>query len=89
LLILGEGLDKAQRYVESQHLPFPVLADPDRNIYHQFGLGKLLLIQRTASVIIDCNGVIQYVRTTTNPMVWLQEHKQVLQFVKSMPVVCN
>lgn len=89
LLILGASIDKAKQYVESLHLPFPVLADPERSVYHQYGLGKVMLIQRTASIIIDCNGVIQYIKTTTNPMIWLQEHKEVLQFARTMPQVCS
>jgi peroxiredoxin len=89
LLILGESLDKARQYVESLHLPYQVLSDPDRAIYHQYGLGRTLTIQRTASIFVDCMGMIQYIKTTTSPMVWLQEHKEVLQFAKTMPMTCG
>jgi peroxiredoxin len=86
LLILGDPLEKARRYVDSLHLPFPVLADPERRVYHQYGLEKaMIFIQRTASVVMDRNGVILYIKTTTNPMVWLQESQELLSFVKSMP----
>ena len=86
LLILEDSLEKARRYVDSLHLPFSVLADPERNVYHQYGLEKaLIFIQRTASVVIDRNGVILYVKSATNPMVWLQESQELLNFVKSMP----
>ena len=86
LLILGDSLEKARRYVDSLHLPFPVLADPERSVYHQYGLEKaMIFIQRTASVVIDRNGVIRYVKTATNPMLWLQESQELLNFVKSMP----
>jgi peroxiredoxin len=86
LLILGAPLEKARRYAESLHLPFPVLADPDRNVYHQYGLEKaMLFIQRTASVVLDSAGVIRYVKTTTSPMLWLQESQELMSFVKSMP----
>ena len=85
LLILGDSLEKARRYVDSLHLPFPVLADPERSVYHQYGLEKaMIFIQRTASVVIDRNGVIRYVKTATNPMVWLQESLEPLDFVKSI-----
>jgi len=88
ILILGEPVDKAKSYVESLHLPFPVLADPERKVYHQYGLEKaMIFIQRTASVVIDPTGVIRYLKTTTNPMVWLQENQELLNFVKSMPKV--
>ncbi len=85
LLILGESADKAKRYTEILHLPFPVLADPQRTIYHQYGLEKaMIFIQRTASIVIDQAGIIRYLRTTTSPMVWLQEGHELLGIVKSL-----
>ena len=89
LLILGEPVEKARRYAESLHLPFPILADPERKIYHQYGLEKaLVFIQRTASIIIDCNGIILYMKSTTSPMVWLQQSQEVISFVKSIAAEC-
>jgi peroxiredoxin len=89
VLILGEPVDKSKRYAESLHLPFPVLADPRRNVYHQYGLEKAaIFIQRTASIIIDTCGIIQYIKTTTNPMAWLQESKELLVKVKSLALAC-
>ena len=86
LLILGDSLEKAKRYTDILHLPFPVLADPERRVYHRYGLEKaMVFIQRTASVVMDRNGVIRYLKTATNPMVWLQESQELLSFVKSMP----
>ena len=85
ILILGEPVEKAKRYAESLHLPFPVLADPERKVYHRYGLEKaLLFIQRTASVVIDRKGVIRYMKSTTNPMVWLDGSQELLSFVKSI-----
>jgi peroxiredoxin len=86
LLLLGEPIEKARRYAESLHLPFPVLADPERKIYHQYGLEKaMIFIQRTASIVIDQSGTIRYMKSTTSPMVWLQESRELMSFVKSMP----
>lgn len=85
LVILGDTLDKAKKYTESLHLPFPVLADPKRGVYQQYGLNKTLFIQRTASIIIDRSGIIRYIKTATNPMTWLQESREVLEFAKNMP----
>ena len=86
LLILGDSLEKAKRYTDILHLPFPVLADPERRVYHRYGLEKaMVFIQRTASIVVDINGAIRYIKTTTNPMVWLQESQELLSFVKSMP----
>src|SRR4030042_556144 len=86
LLILGEPVEKAKRYAEILHLPFPVLSDPERRVYHRYGLEKaMIFIQRTASIVIDRGGVIRYLKSATNPMVWLQESQELLSFVKSMP----
>lgn len=85
LLILGAPFAKARRYAKILDLPFPVLSDPERTVYHRYGLEKaLVFIQRTASIVIDRQGVIHYLKTTTNPMVWLQESRELLSFVKSM-----
>jgi len=86
LLILGDTIDKARRYAEILHLPFPVLSDTRRSVYHQYGLEKVIfVIQRTASIVIDQQGVIRYLRTTTSPLVWLDEIRELYGFVKSMP----
>ncbi len=84
LLILGDSLEKARRYADSLHLPFPVLADPKRKVYHLYGLEMaMIFIQRTASIAIDQGGTIRYIKTTTNPMVWLQESRELLEMIKS------
>ncbi len=67
------------------HTPFPVLADPEREIYKRYGLEKaMLFIQRTASVVVDRQGMIRYIKRTTSPMVWLQESQELLEFVESL-----
>jgi peroxiredoxin len=85
ILILGAPVDKAKRYAEILHLPFAVLADPERSVYHQYGLDRAILgIQRTASLVIDRAGIIRYLKSATNPMTWLQESQELLSFAKSM-----
>jgi peroxiredoxin len=79
LIILGDTLDHARSYAGTFKLPFPVLADPERAVYHRFELEKGFIgLQRTASVIVDANGVIHYLKRVTNPMTWLQESKELL-----------
>lgn len=79
LVILGDSLERAQSYAGLLHLPFPVLADPHWAVYHQYGLDKaLVVIQRTASVLIDKGGIIRYLKRVTNPMGWLQESQEIL-----------
>ena len=82
LVIVGDTPEHARKYAELLKSPFPVLADPTRSIYHSYDLEKaLLVIQRTASVVVDRQGVIQYIKSATNPMLWLQESSELLDFV--------
>ena len=82
LVILGDTLDLARRYAELLNLPFPVLSDPKRALYHRFELQKNFIgLQRTASIIVDQDGVIRYLKRSTNPMLWLKESKELLQAI--------
>jgi len=66
-------------------LPFPVLADPSRQVYHQYGLERaLVFVQRTASIIVDQAGTIRYFRSATNPFTWLQESRELLEAVHQL-----
>ena len=86
LVILGDPLDKAVSYASSLHLPFPVLADPGREVYHRYGLEKaLFVIQRTASVVVDNAGKIAYIKSVTSAMEWLKDIQDLVQLVKSLP----
>ncbi len=77
LIILGDTLERAQAYAGQLKLANPVLADPDRLVYHQYGLDKaMVFIQRTATVIVDRQGIIREIKRTTSPMVWLTEAAQ-------------
>lgn len=85
LVILGDTPGRVHEYAQLLKTPFPVLADPDRGIYHLYDLEKaLIVIQRTASVVVDRHGVIQYMKRATNPMLWLQESNELLNFVVAL-----
>lgn len=85
LVILGDSPERARQYAETLKTPFPVLSDPDRAVYQLFGLDKVaFVIQRTASVVMDRDGLIQYIKRSVNPMTWLQESRDLLEFVKGM-----
>ena len=85
LVILGDMPERIREYAGLLKTPFPVLADPDRAIYHSYDLEKaFIVIQRTASVVVDRQGVIQYIKSATNPMLWLQESGELLKFVVSL-----
>jgi peroxiredoxin len=84
LVILGDTLERASKYAETLKTPFPILADPDRAVYQRYELDKIFIgIQRTASIIIDQNGMIRYLKRSINPMTWLQESKELIQAVQS------
>jgi peroxiredoxin len=85
IVILGEGDQKAREYAESIGLPFPILCDPDRAVYHLYELEKyLLLFQRTASLVVDKDGIVRYLKRTTVPNVWLQESRELYGFILSL-----
>jgi len=35
-------------------------------------------------VVVDRDGLIQYIMRSVNPMLWLQESRELLEFVKGM-----
>jgi peroxiredoxin len=85
LVILGESPERAARYGALLQTPFPILSDPSRAVYHRYGLEKAyLLIQRTASVVVDRGGRIRYLKRVTNPMAWLQENQELLEVVQGL-----
>ena len=85
LVILGDSPERARSYAELLKTPFPVLADPDRTVYHRFDLERaFLVIQRTASVVVDQDGGIRYIKRATNPMQWLQESRELLGVVRGL-----
>jgi len=69
VLIIGGGSTKdANRIAMMFRLPFPVLADPDRAVYRDYGLHKVLFtVQRSGTFLIDQEGIIHYVQRVTNP----------------------
>ena len=78
LVILGGTLEQAVQYAGITKAPFPLLADPERAVYHCYGLEMgIFRLQRTASIILDEQGVIRYIKRQTNPMPWLQEAKEI------------
>lgn len=85
IVILGEGMEKAKEYADSIGLPFPILCDPDRAVYNLYELEKyFLLFQRTASLVVDKDGIVRYLKRTTVPNVWLQESRELLGFILSL-----
>ena len=85
IVILGNSLERAKRYADIVKAPFPILADPEREVYRIYQLEKYFsLWQRTASLVVDRHGVVRYLKSTSNPMVWLQETRELSGFVDSL-----
>lgn len=85
LVILGDSPERVARYGASLNAPFPILADPEHEVYHRFDLERAYLVmQRTASVIVGREGRIRYIRRATNPMTWLQESKELVQVIQGL-----
>ncbi len=85
LVIIGADLARAQEYARQTSAPFPILSDPERLVYLEYELEKyFVLVQRTASLVIDKSGIVRYLKRTTLPHVWLQESRELFGFVDSL-----
>ncbi len=62
LAIAPDSLEHAQSYFERNEIPFPCLADPDREVYRQYDVKSALvsLGQRPGLFIVDGEGVVRY-----------------------------
>jgi peroxiredoxin len=90
VVILGDTMERARQYTDVVHSPFPILSDPERQVYAAYELEKFFsLIQRTASLVIDQAGVIRYLKSTTLPYIWLQESREIFGFVDSLSETSN
>jgi peroxiredoxin len=86
LVIMADNIAHVCEYAERLRVPFPVLSDPEREVYHRYELEKeFLFVQRTASAIVDRDGVIRYLKRATNPMLWREESAELLDAVKQLP----
>ena len=70
VLVLGPGpLGSARRYARLIRAPFPVLADPAREVFRAYGLRRRALrIQMSGTGLVDREGALVYMRRATNPL---------------------
>lgn len=61
--------------IRMMKLPIPVLVDRDRSVYRAYGLDKRLLVQESATVIIDRDGVVRYTRASFSPWASFELHE--------------
>jgi peroxiredoxin len=79
LVIMGDNHEHVREYAERLRVLFPVLADPERDVYRRFQLEKeFLVMQRTASVIVDRAGLVRYLKRATLPAQWRAESGELL-----------
>jgi len=69
VLVIGSGSSaQAQQLAATLRVPFPVLADADREVYRRYGLGKVVGVwQRSGTVIVDKDGRVIYLHLNTIP----------------------
>lgn len=85
LVIIGSDTAKASDYARITSAPFPILVDEKRKVYSTYELEKYFsLIQRTASIVVDKQGIVRYLKRTTLPNLWLQESRELLGFTDSL-----
>ena len=72
VLVIGGGSRAEAEHLAAQlHVPFPVLADADRGVYHRYGLEKVLSLQRSGIIVVDRQGRVSYSHPTTIPIAGL------------------
>lgn len=68
LVIAGGSRAEAGQLATDLQVPFPVLADVDREVYHRYGLQKMLSFwQRSGTIVVDRQGRLSYLHPTTIP----------------------
>ncbi len=62
LAIAPDSPEHAQSYFQRNEIPFPALADPDRQVYRQYDVESAMvsLGQRPGLFIVDGEGVVRY-----------------------------
>jgi peroxiredoxin len=69
LVIGGGSRAEAEQLATTFQTPFPVLADTDREVYHSYGLKKVLSYwQRSGTTVVNQQGLVSYLHPTTIPV---------------------
>ena len=71
LVIGGGSRAEAEQLAAKLQVPFPVLADTDREVYHRYGLEKVMSLQRSGAIVVDRQGRVNYSHPTTLPIAGL------------------
>lgn len=83
LVVTPGDTQRAKAYASALALPFPVLADADREVYRLYGLDRMVLglMQRSEIFVIDRSGVIRFAQGHGLPTK-VPDADEVLQVVK-------
>ena len=62
IAIAPDTLETARRYFQSNDIPFPCLADPNREVFRQYDVKSAMISlgQRPGLFVIDRDGVVRY-----------------------------
>ena len=71
LVIGGGSREEAEHLATKLQVPFPVLADADREVYHRYGLEKVMSLQRSGILVVDRQGRVSYLQYKTIPIAGL------------------
>ncbi len=74
ILVFGPGgREKAGRLARLIRAPYPVLADPEREVFRAYGYTRRLvsLLQQSGVVLVDPAGRVRYLRRCANPFLAL------------------
>lgn len=69
VVVIGGGPVLSQKLATRWlRLPWPVLRDPDRSVYRQYGLARPLgLIQQSGTFVVDRDGTLRHAHSGLNP----------------------
>ncbi len=80
--VSGDDVKSKKAFAEKYHLPFSILADPDKKIIEAYGVKMALLgLARRVTFIIDKAGTIRHILTDVNTAA---ADKQVLELLKGL-----
>ena len=80
--VSGDDVKSKKAFAEKYHLPFSILADPDKKILEAYGVKMALIgLARRVTFIIDKTGTIRHIVTEVTPAA---ADKQVLELLKSL-----
>ena len=84
-MVLGVSADDVSShaaFAAKYHLPFPLLADPERSIIEAYGVRmSLMSLARRVTFIIDRDGIIRHVVSNVDPE---RHDRDVLELLKGL-----